>query len=608
MNAGHAHLWREWREHRRALVFLAVCLAFAAAALSTLVPMTALRGPEPVRWCAVLVAGTVLVSVGSDLFARERQRGTSAWLARLPHGLERAFAAKLAFFALLVLGTVAYGLALGYAVALARTGYLPAHVLDDLNPWSVALATLLLVWVFAASAWVKSSALSVPVAALFLALVGGPAWWMVSHAGTFGLSRASLDVQLGCFALGAVASAWVAFVRGELRRGARTSALAASLGVAALSFAPSWAWAGQKYLDLQVTTPRAVGAYLGRGERFAFVNVANELPNDPRTRFGSLEAAVLVDLETGERRTVGSSSRSTWQTPRRFNHGGGLVDGARLPYAELWDVPVLGTDFTKRWFAGDTALELDAQPEAPELLDELGWPPASRPSADEVYTAVSAGRGYCLRIHHSDDDRYRMLHWDPVTGICVDLSASLGLSAADGVLSAYVRDGCWLVQLRSAPPCWYDPATQTLERAEEIAPDDLVCGVYDDGTLLLLREGVPVRLDPVSGEVRALHVIGTASEAPRLTHLSGTSALLRSNGHEVFQASGPDYQKRAALVVLDARADTLEFLGDDTAMGSWVLARGERRTLVSDARGLLCVDRDSGERRRVLELVPDPAP
>ncbi|MEQ1894374.1 MAG: hypothetical protein ABL998_17680, partial [Planctomycetota bacterium] len=88
------YLWREWREHRSALLALALVLPLATALLSW--PLARGQIADPLFQGAVAAgfALVMLVVVGGELLAAERRGKVHGWLERLPGGLDGAFRAK----------------------------------------------------------------------------------------------------------------------------------------------------------------------------------------------------------------------------------------------------------------------------------------------------------------------------------------------------------------------------------------------------------------------------------------------------------------------------------------------------------------------------------
>ena len=122
MNHLNVYLWKEWREQRGNLALLALLLLAAVAALTALLPPETLRDPITFNGIVGLSMMATLMSVGSDLMARERQLGAMAFLERLPAGLGTAFSGKLCTFALVMAGSTLYGAALAGGATLRAHG------------------------------------------------------------------------------------------------------------------------------------------------------------------------------------------------------------------------------------------------------------------------------------------------------------------------------------------------------------------------------------------------------------------------------------------------------------------------------------------------------
>ena len=77
------YFWKEWREQRGPLAVLAVVLLCAVAIVTAILPRETLFHPVSCAGVVGLTVLAMLMSVGSDLLARERQHGAIGFLERL---------------------------------------------------------------------------------------------------------------------------------------------------------------------------------------------------------------------------------------------------------------------------------------------------------------------------------------------------------------------------------------------------------------------------------------------------------------------------------------------------------------------------------------------
>ena len=299
------YLWKEWRDQRATLGWLAAAMLLIAGGGMLLGPSRPMSA-DP--WLVVVTMGLaylgVLLTVGSDLLPGEIVRSRTSFLERLPAGLGAAFLAKFIFFLMVSVGAMVYGVLLLVLFSTIRTGAIPDRLFSDsyLFPALVFFGPSL--WVFTVSAWVPRNSLAIPGAAVLIAILGWPMWlallsdmWHVSHL------REGAGFVLLCY-VGAPMSAWYSFTRG-LRFG-RSPRRAACRGIlfAVLFVSPAWALAGHRIYQFRTIDPTASDfrvwsdCIVGPNARFAFVTGYRE---------GVLSSHVLiVDLTTGEWRSEGT--------------------------------------------------------------------------------------------------------------------------------------------------------------------------------------------------------------------------------------------------------------------------------------------------------------
>lgn len=242
MSPFRLYLWREWREHRFALLALVFVLPLVTALLCWPLARGQVREPY---FHAVVAGGfalAVLAVVGGELLGGERRGKVHGWLERLPAGLEAAFRAKLVFFVATTAAATAAGFATAAGVAHLRDA--APRTFETGLVW--ALVAALGAWAFAASAWTQRGGLAVMAAALVLCLVGYPVWSVVTLGYT---PRVSEWLVLGVWLVpSAILGAALGYVRGT-RRGR----------------GPGWA----ALLGLVPALPLGVGTCLWSAERLA---------------------------------------------------------------------------------------------------------------------------------------------------------------------------------------------------------------------------------------------------------------------------------------------------------------------------------------------------
>lgn len=322
-------LWKEWRDHRAALVgyFVGVpaLIAWGLAAL----PAAKRTEASLPAWAALCGFAIAALTLFGDLFAGEEQRGTIRLLRRLPGGLARVFAAKLAF-------------ALLAAAAMSGWAYLASSVLaagiwggrwwPRLAGPGLGIAVLLLplaAWIVPAAIWLPRATLALPAAALTLALFGAPiaaAFWMQP-----GMQPTPDEVRATAIgiALAAPLAAGVSFVFG--RRRARRAWVPAALGLAATlaCFTPAYAWTGVRVARFLAIEPGAASfrfdprsdASISPDGRYAYVvgfhlsverAAAGGVIGRESDRGDGPGHPLAIDLEAGTWRSVGPAGSGFW--------------------------------------------------------------------------------------------------------------------------------------------------------------------------------------------------------------------------------------------------------------------------------------------------------
>ncbi len=514
------YLWKEWREQRWTLAALAGGLVVAMAILAVFLPAGAWRPGFTYDWVGGVCVLTALFTVGSDLLSREMRRERLQFLQRAPAGLRTAFLAKLIAFVAVMVGAAAFGIGLAAAVAWVRTGALPEGFFEKLEPEMIPALVGVVLWVFAVSAWVRTGAMALPSALLLLAACCLPCWFV---AEMYGLSTLGL-VLGGVSALaGAVVTALWSFVVGAGRSRPRRFVVLGGLGVAALFFSPSWAFAAVRYAVMRGELGIRQ-AWIGAGGRYAWLNAGHHFV---RPGLGGREhedlthpTALLVDLESGDWRDLGRPEAS-WLAPHRewARRYAGLFGFEGCTQVRLRDLHGDGDEHDTVFLDGRTALPVS--PGTPLEAPELGVEPAD--FGLEEFPGLSrwyiwrVGLGYRLGFY---DEEYvsAQLFYDPLRGVCVN-PAELE-HVEEGVHFSWVciLPGRWLAMEQDPGGqkrgrVWLDPETGKREPCDlPIGRREHIAATIDDGTLLMWKDGGVSILDPETGERRRMRLSGLDGE------------------------------------------------------------------------------------------------
>ena len=604
MNSLAVNLSKEWREQRGALGVLAA-VAFGAVSISTVVLSRAtLQDPLVAQWIVGLTVLATVMSIGADLLARERQRGL-AFLARIPHGLERAARGKLCFFALVLFGAFAYGSLLAAGASFVRTGALPIGALDNASLWlPIALAVSL--WVFAVSAWMPNSALTLPATALFLGVFAWPAVLAVVDDAIFrptpieGISFVAL-----CIA-GAPVSAWASFVAGSRRGRSRAHATVIGMLVAIPFFAPAWIWAGQRHWTVKHAPFEIQCGLVAAGERYAFLTLTRRAPPGSGFDASRLDpyqcpSALIVDLHDGSWRFAGDVDRNefTWDWPYNRRHGilgDGSCSRILLVDRDQKSVAVFDGDTAQPASNAEPAHELSPKPSDFGLAIE----PAR-------YQISWAGVGQKLSVY--DGSRAQHAYYrDLARNIVIKRAALLSGEDRDQRLDVRIRPGRWLVGERPvqerpgqssllghATWRWLDPITHTWEAATCFdARDNINMLSIDDGRLVVSNDRGAFVLDPETGERIAVQALGDKSVIWAVGDFSPGSAPLRHDAPSIVLASNRHWWGVASL---DTRDGGLR-LAPSSGQGRVYLlcGHGQQALAIEDAQRVVHYDLERGAR------------
>lgn len=327
MNVFRWHLWREWREHRITLLMLFLILPVLGLGIARVPPKAVLGDPLIQSGAALTFVVVLLVAVGGELLGLDRRGPGLRWLERLPSGLPQAFQAKLAFLGITTTVAAVYGLGVARSIALLR----------GVEPWSVHWEPLsfiagvsLVLWTFACSAWALRGGVSILAATSVLALVGYPAWRVLSE----GYSLSVAEVSTGGVALvtGALVSATLAFLRGGRLGGGTGRATLLGLAPVVPLLALSTVWSLDRLEQRERIDPLAPefaihSAWVSEDGRTALVGCymwnegwRDRVPNH----------VLRVDLASGDWERIGGRNA-------RFEEFGAEVEkGPAAPDTSVW--------------------------------------------------------------------------------------------------------------------------------------------------------------------------------------------------------------------------------------------------------------------------------
>lgn len=590
MNALSTYLWKEWREQRATLALLAAALCVGVGAVVATLPCAAASDALTFQCVVTGALAAALLSVGADLLSRERERGLR-FLERHPAGLGTAFRAKLVFLFGVLVAALAFGAALATAAALLRGGALPEV---EPGPDVVQYAGLLVVlslWTFAVSAWMPSSALTLPATALLLVGLGWPALPVLLRQPGF----QPTDTQVWSFAalcvVGAPASAWAAFVAASRGGGTRRRAALAGLAVAALAFAPSWAWAAARFHAARHTPHELGAAWVGADGRYAFVNAMRPTALGEEDR---LDTALRVDLRDGSWSYLGERDASALQVPedeRRVRIQPESPRSEPLVLVDwrgtLWRESLLDP------LRGEEPSEPDPLPLAVTPVD-FGLQTAPR-----NWWVTRMGSGMRLQYHEEGSRTPRMRYLAPDGRVVADDELPRHDNGM-AISMLLVRPGRWLALRGARGWCLFDPEAGTVEPLEGLSPKEWLGPLLDDGRALLVAGERLLVLDLDSG-VRT-PVETTGADLPRVRSVSATGGSFAC-----VPADGPTLVvvmdgSTSRLGWLDARAATMHVGPSCGELHLQVLWSDGPRAIVREGFQRLALhDVETGERRVLLD-------
>jgi hypothetical protein len=521
MSTARVYLWKEWREQRSTLAMIALMLLAAIASVGALLPRELVRDPLVVQCAVGLALIATVISIGSDLFARERQRGAVAFLERLPRGLESAFRGKLCFFAIALGVALVYSCALVACAVLVRTGEWPRGVLGGAPLWIPAAAIGASLWVLALSACMPSSALTLPATVFFLAVF---AWPAVLAARGMPLFRPTWTEGAAFFALcacGAPVSAWAAFVIGSRRGRSRSRAALIGACAAIPFFAPAWVWAGARYIAVERAQFEVLSAWIGPNGRYAFLDVARR----ERSGASAFEeswfdrcTAITVDLERGEWHFQGDFDSSAFLDSQAHYRRQALLGSCSREYLALQQGPNLCE--VRAIVDASTARELppdDARFGAVDGPTPLDFGLSVEPPS---YSIRWAGLGQVISFSFPGDTGRHEIFRDPARNLVVEQARILPHDLQGYVSDVRVRQGRWLAR-DGLTWMFINPISGATETATCIARKEQLGPSVDDGRVVLMARDGLCLLDPDSGAREPIRVTGCMNTAHWLTNTAG---------------------------------------------------------------------------------------
>lgn len=559
MKTFRLHLWREWREHRATLLFLALALPLLAGLAALRLPRRFVGDP----WMAVSLMAifvvVVLAAVGGALLGRERRGPGLRWLERLPGGLGQAFAAKLGVHLVTTVGAALLGFACAqlFAWLRGRGDYFWTSELHVTLPLVVALSA----WTFACSAWALRGGTAILAAGLVLGLSGYPVLHVVLKH--YRPSTMELVVGTSLATLAGLLSAALAFLRGNrLGTGSGSSIMLGLVPVLPL-FVMNGIWSLDRIERRERLEPLAEDydvyyTWVTEDGKAAFLAVCHHDPN-----WLDMPIHILrVDLVTGD-----------WATVLRD-----------------YESHLVLSTMNERGLMRPSALVLNGYgTEQETVLSLLDGGPTSRSRDRTSWRPV--GLGQWQWTPGVDEGRY----YDPFRGRSYPESEIKRLQRGQ-FAEVFIRPGRWLIQSEGN---WslYDPDTGELETTDLPEHASLLALLPDGRALLRAFDLGLICFDPSTGVGTRLgdeylaendygfRAPGLGQEFPETP--DGPVVLSESWGDDLF--------------VLDPASLTLSRVEDE-----WHLASFQDGTMLTWSKGFLVeIDLRSGARRTIFPQVPE---
>ncbi|MFT4540440.1 MAG: hypothetical protein ACI835_002891 [Planctomycetota bacterium] len=475
-----SYLWKEWREQRKLIGGLVLGLLMIVGVNGALDLWT--RGIDSMftyTWVTAMCVIATSMTVGSDLFARERHGSQLSFLERLPAGLSMAFRGKLLFFLLLMIAATLFGLGLAALGGLVFGSGVPRFTISSWSPFDLAMVLTVVLWTFAVSTWIRTSVTAVPITLLMLGVLSTPVVvfhrlmlltvsWPMPHQWWF----------LGSLALGALVAARVCFVNASARARPKRVAVGYCLGVGLLAFLPVNTWAALQWGEWQRRPYFILDAVIGDNGRFAYLSLAQVDLGRSYTyesMFSQDRGALIVDLDSGAWRFVsdhvsswflqrnGALLLSAWPTESELSTGN--VEGVTQEYDPSTGQPV------------DTTLGAESMPTDPA---DYGLESFARQDWSHVPTVRASGLGHLAIFPRSNvpgpTNLFRSSDGTQVLDVSSERVRDV-IIMRDGFL--LLEEGIWQ---------WFDPDTREHTRSALLGEGDHVLALLDDGSLMVLRE------------------------------------------------------------------------------------------------------------------------
>ncbi|MSR47572.1 MAG: hypothetical protein EXS13_11010 [Planctomycetes bacterium] len=612
MNLFATLLWKEWRDHRAALIGYLIGLppliAWGLSALS------ATRRVDPLMPSVAALGGFAIAALTlfGDLFAGEEQRGTIKLLRRLPSGLSRVFLGKLAFLlvAALLMSGWAWLATTSAAALLFGAPFAPRVSLLDVAWIWPALA--LAAWIPAAAIWLSRATLALPAAALTLALcaapIGAMAWL---HPGMKPTDRELLTAIFAFIAAGPLV-AGLSFVLGR-RRSSRVFA-PACVGLLAtlLLFTPAYAWTAVRVARWLAIEPGSSSfridtssdSVVSLNGRYAYVSgfhlapgreVVGVTDHDP-DRGDSPLHPLCIDLKSGAWRELGAAA-SRFLPP---NPGGSPGLRMAAPLVGLFEAGAFGREAAGKeiqWQLIDAdravpcdealsnAVESGSGPDAAALLRAASYvqlPDGRRAWRQDGQLMIDPGRP--LPDSRSDSTaRFHLWHFAAYgfgvrvgSGEWYDLAREKRYRVADRLWVRWVRPGRWIVWDRSVNGyldrvLLYDPDTESSAPIAALGKLDAIVDLAEDGRLLVIEKGSAapdaerslLLLDPESGEREPIAVTAALDLKRSWVRVAGRTP----SGRNVLRIQNTESRK-TWFALLDGNAGAGLHLAQSSALAA----------------------------------------
>jgi len=550
VNALRLHLWREWREHRLALLMLFLVLPILGWGSARVPPKAVLGDPLIQSGAALAFVVVLLVATGGELLGADRRGNGLRWLERLPSGLNVAFLAKLLFLAITTTVAAVYGLGVARSIALLR-GVEPRAI--HWEPISFIAGSSLVLWTFACSAWTLRGGLAIFAAVLVLGAVGYPAWALV--AAGYSPGAAEFWTLGGLLLLGGLLAAALGFLGGG--RFGRGNGAVTLLGLipAALLLLTTATWSSIRLAESEAIDPLAkdfclLDQLITSDGRYAFAYGIHLRPSwDPESM---PKCALRIDLRTGAFEKLGRYIGLDRRYREELGH----------PRADEIIVRVEGAE---------APLAFDAADGAPREWDprkrDFGW--------------FSKGLGFYLFEKPGSPAVIR----DPFRGR--DHPASE--FPRRGMYRLLVRPGRWLCSTKDDTWCWLDPDTKE-ETVVDWAPGTKPLVVLEDGRVLLsdMEAGLRV-VDPEHGTSYALDSQGVPGK-DIYTNFDGLR-IPDSNRNPEADASGE--------IILRTAREVLLVIDPELRQVRRLAFPGARQLIQRVGSGFLTRDMNSGALERL---------